>query len=171
MSRGRQTAKKKEKEEDNRSMIPKKFFVTSGNAVSPVSEVNAFDLALKNAGLAQCNLVSVSSILPPNCTETKRKELSIGSITFTVLARMGGDGRILIGAGIAWVWEKSRKYGLVAETHGHMDEEALKENLECKIREMARIRDIEIDEISYRLENLMVPIDNYGCVIVALVYV
>ena len=152
-------------------MIPKKFFVTSGKAISPVSELNAFDLTLKNAGISQCNLVSVSSILPPNCIEKKRKKLSIGSIIFAVMARMDGEEGTLIGAGIAWAWEKDKKYGLVAEAHGYMDQKALKEILEWKIREMAKIRQIEINEINYRFENLRVPMDNYGCVLAALVYI
>lgn len=63
------------------------------------------------------------------------------------------------------------KYGLVAEAHGYMDQRALKEILEWKIREMAKIRQIEINEIGYRFENLRVPMDNYGCVVAALVYI
>jgi arginine decarboxylase len=152
-------------------MIPKEFFVTSGKAVSPTSELNAFDLVLKNAGIAQCNLVSVTSVLPADCVERKRKKLPIGAITFAVMARMDGDEGTLIGAGIAWAWEKNKKYGLVAEAHGHMDQKALKEILEWKIREMAKIREIEIDGTSYRLENLRVPMDNYGCVLAALVFI
>jgi len=151
-------------------MIPKEFFVTSGKATSPVSELNAFDLALKNAGIAQCNLVSVSSILPLGCQERKWRKIPAGSITYLVLARMDGDEGTTIGAGIAWAWEKDKKYGLVAEAHGYMDLKAIKETLEWKIKEMAKIRGIEIDKISYRTEVLRVPMDNYGCVIGALVY-
>jgi len=151
-------------------MIPKEFFVTSGKAVSPVSELNAFDLALKKAGIAQCNLVSVSSILPKDCLEIKKHNISAGSITYSVLARMDGDEGTNIGAGIAWAWAKSKKYGLVAEAHGYMDKRALQETLEWKIKEMAKIRGIQIGNIQTLLEVLRVPMDNYGCVISALVY-
>jgi len=151
-------------------MIPKEFFITSGKAVSPVSELNAFDLALKKAGIAQCNLVSVSSILPKNCAEIKKHNISAGSITYSVLARMDGDEGTNIGAGIAWAWAKSKKYGLVAEAHGYMDKKALQETLEWKIKEMAKIRGIQISGVQTRLEVLRVPMDNYGCVISALVY-
>jgi len=151
-------------------MIPKEFFITSGKATSPVSELNAFDLALKKAGIAQCNLVPVSSILPPGCKERKWKKITAGAITHAVIARMDGDEGTTIGAGIAWAWEKDRKYGLVAEAHGYMDFKALRETLEWKIKEMAKIREIEIDKINYRTEVLRVPMDNYGCVIATLVY-
>jgi len=151
-------------------MIPKEFFVTSGKAASPVSELNAFDLALKKAGIAQCNLVSVSSILPQGCKERKWRKITAGAITHAVLARMDGEEGTTIGAGIAWAWEKNKKYGLVAEAHGYMDFKALRETLEWKIKEMAKIREIVIDDITYRTEVLRVPMDNYGCVIASLVY-
>jgi len=155
----------------NPEMIPKEFFITSGKAVSPVSELNAFDLALKKAGIAQCNLVPVSSILPPGCKKRRWRKISAGSITYAVIARMEGSEGTTIGAGIAWAWEINRKYGLVAEAHGYMDARALKETLEWKIKEMAEIRKIKIDKINYRLEVLRVPMDNYGSVISSLVFV
>lgn len=151
-------------------MIPKEFFVTSAKATSPVSELNAFDLALKNAGIAQCNLVAVSSILPPECTERKWRKLPAGSITHAVVARMNGDEGTTIGAGISWAWEKHRTYGIVAEAHGYMDNKALRETLEWKIREMAKIRGIEMNPAKFRIEVLRVPMDNYGCVLATLVY-
>ena len=151
-------------------MIPKKFFVTSGKAFSPTSELNAFDLALKEAGIAQCNLVPVTSILPPNSVEIDPVDIPIGSITFAVISKMDGEGDTRIGAGIAWGWEKDGRYGLVAEAQGHMDEDSLREVLEWKIKEMAKIREIELGEIKYRIENMVVPTKNYGCVFAALVY-
>jgi len=152
-------------------MFPKEFFVTSGKAISPISELNAFDLALKNAGIAQCNLVSVSSIIPPGCREIKLKEIPIGSITHAVVARMSAEGEATIGAGIAWGWEKDKKYGIVAETHGYLDQKNLEKTLEWRIREMAEIREIEIEKINYRLETLEVPTTNHGCVMAALIYI
>jgi len=151
-------------------MIPKEFFITSGKAVSPVSELNAFDLALKKAGIAQCNLVPVSSILPPNCKQRRWKKIPAGNVTFAVIARMDGDEGTTIGAGISWAWEKNGEYGLVAEAHGYMDMKGLKEILKWKIEEMAKVRGVEITEPRYRLEVLRVPIDHYGCVLAALVF-
>jgi len=151
-------------------MIPREFFVTSGKATSSISELNAFDLALKNAGIAQCNLVSVSSILPSRCKEIGLKQMPIGSIIHAVVARMNAEGEATIGAGIAWAWEKDKKYGIVAEAYGRMNKKALEKTLEWKIREMAKIREIEINEINYRMEILKVPTNNYGCVIATLIY-
>ena len=152
-------------------MIPREFFVTSGKASSPISELNAFDMALKEAGIAQCNLVPVSSILPKGCMERKRVKIPIGSITFAVIARMDGEEGTTIGAGIAWAWEKDHTYGIVAETHGYMDRKAMMEILEWKIQEMAKIREIQIDGIKYLTKEMRVPMDSYGCVMAALVYI
>ena len=123
-------------------MVPKEFFVTSGNASSPVSELNAFDQALKNAGIAQCNLVEVTSILPKGCLESELIDIPVGAITYAVIARMNGTEGENIGAAIAWSWEKGGKCGIVAETHGYMDEAALLELAEWKIKEMAKIREL-----------------------------
>jgi arginine decarboxylase len=152
-------------------MIPREFFTTSGKAISPVSKLNAFDRALKNAGIAQCNLVQVSSILPPRCRKAELKEMPAGSIIYTVTARMDGTEGMAIGAGIAWAWEKTGKYGLVVEAHGQMDRKSLKATLEWKMSEMAKIRGIEIADITYQTEVLTVPLKNYGCALAALIYV
>lgn len=151
-------------------MIPTEFFVTSARAVSAVSKLNAFDRALKNAGIAQCNLVPVSSVLPPNCVEKQWRKLPAGAITHAVVARMDGDEGAKIGAGISWAWEKAGNYGIVAEAHGHMNRKVLKETLAWKIREMAEIRGIEIKTVKDRIECIQVPTGNYGCVIATLVY-
>lgn len=151
-------------------MIPKEFFVTSAKATSPVSELNAFDLALKKAGIAQCNLVPVSSILPPGCKERKLRKLPAGAITHAVVARMDGSEESTIAAGIAWAWEKDREFGIVAEAHGNMDREPLKAGLIRRIKEMAGIRGISIGTINLRIEALRVPRTSYGCVLAVLVY-
>jgi len=70
--------------------LPKKFFITTGVATSSVSPLNAFDAALVKAGIAQCNLVNVSSILPPDAELVESVPITPGTITFTVMARMDG---------------------------------------------------------------------------------
>ena len=151
-------------------MVPKEFFVTSGKAFSATSELNAFDQALKNAGIAHCNLVQVTSILPKGCIQREKIDIPIGAITHAVIARMDGIEGQNIGATIAWSWAKSGYCGIVAETHGYMDRDAMLEIAEWKMGEMAKIREIELGEIHYIYETLRVPMDNYGCVIAALVF-
>ena len=151
-------------------MLPKQFFVTSGKASSHMSELNAFDLALKNAQIAHCNLVKVTSILPEGCIKKEQVDIPIGAITHAVIARMDGNEGQNIGAAISWAWETNHHYGIVAETHGYMDKNALLEIAEWKIEEMAKIREIKLDMINHEYQTMRVPMDNYGCVLAALVF-
>jgi hypothetical protein len=50
--------------EDTLVPVPTRFFVSSGKGINKTSELNAFDLALLQAGIGEQNLVSVSSVLP-----------------------------------------------------------------------------------------------------------
>jgi len=149
-------------------LIPTHFFITSGKAVSHVSELNAFDLALKEAKIEHCNLVNVSSIVPVDCVEIKKFKVPSGSIIFCVLARMDGTEGMTISAGIAH--SQTLPHGLVAEHHGNSGRKQTKEILEWKINEMAKIRKIDLNTIKYRIESLRVPMDNYGCAVVAFVF-
>ncbi|MCM8760779.1 MAG: pyruvoyl-dependent arginine decarboxylase, partial [Candidatus Omnitrophica bacterium] len=53
------------------------------------AELRSFELALRDAGIEKCNLVHVSSILPPGCKVIPKaeglKELYPGMITFAVV--------------------------------------------------------------------------------------
>jgi len=159
----------REDAERDAQMIPKAFFVTGGKAIGTVSKLNAFDLALKNAGIANCNLVKVSSIIPPNCKETAPKKIPIGSITYAVISKADGrDGRI--SAGIAWGFAEGKNFGVVAEAYGSMDEPTTRRALKERIQEMANTRGINLCNVKYRIETLDVPKDSYGCAVVALVY-
>jgi len=154
--------------------LPKKFFVTSGCATSSTSPLNAFDAALQKAGVAQCNLVAVSSILPPDAELIKNCEITPGTITFSVLARMDGDPGETIGAGLGWAWgyaADGQKYGLIAEAHGYKDRASIEKELRWKLQEMAKIRQLQITAIEAKLECLEVPKGRYGSAIVALIYV
>ena len=153
-----------------RRLIPREFFVTSGRGVSKVSKLNAYDAALISAGIAQCNLFFVSSVIPPKCKERRWKKLQAGTIAPTIMAKACGDSGETIGAGLIWAWEKNHLYGIVAEVAGHMDRKALREALNRRIEEMADARKIELGEIDHRIEVLKVPAGSYGCVLVALVF-
>ena len=48
------------------SFVPKGMFLTKGVGRHR-EELHSFELALREAGIEKCNLVQVSSILPPGC--------------------------------------------------------------------------------------------------------
>ena len=151
-------------------MIPREFFVTKGKAYSSISALNAFDQALKKADIAQCNLVQVSSILPKDCRQRDHIKIPIGTITHAVLARMDGNAGETIGAIISWARDKGGEGGIVAETHGYMDKEALLKIAKNKTIEMARVREMDIGDINFVYETMSVPLNSFGCVLVALVF-
>ncbi|MCK4777018.1 MAG: arginine decarboxylase, pyruvoyl-dependent, partial [Actinomycetia bacterium] len=71
-------------------MIPKKIFLTKGAGVHR-DKLTSFERALRSAGIERCNLVCVSSILPPKCKMLSKEKglqyLKPGQITFCVMAR------------------------------------------------------------------------------------
>ena len=151
-------------------LVPKEFFITSSSATSKVSGLNAFDRALIKAGIGEQNLVCVSSVIPIGATLAGPKEMPMGAVTHCVLAQMRGTEGEMISAGIAYAFRKDGKGGYVAEGHLHGSKESLKSDLRWKMTEIARVRGVELTEIKYLMEELQIPIDNYGCCIAALVF-
>ena len=105
-------------------LVPKSFFLTRGIGVHR-ERLTAFELALRDADIEQQNLVTISSILPPNCAEIERQQgvatLLPGEITFTVLARAETNEpgrRVHSSIGLARPSEPSM-YGYISEHHGY----------------------------------------------------
>lgn len=105
-------------------LVPKRMFLTKGVGRNKY-KLKSFEDALREAGVAQQNLVQVSSILPPGCKVVSRNEgqksLVPGAISFCVLARCDTDehGRLVASSvGIA-VPKDENKWGYLSEVHGH----------------------------------------------------
>ncbi|HJX50918.1 MAG TPA: arginine decarboxylase, pyruvoyl-dependent [Candidatus Nanoarchaeia archaeon] len=103
-------------------MIATKLFLTKGVGVHK-EMLASFELALRDAGVEKCNLVYVSSILPPKCKIITKEEglklLSAGQITFCVMARAEANepNRLMSSAiGIA-VPKDDNNYGYLSEHH------------------------------------------------------
>jgi arginine decarboxylase len=94
--------------------------------------LQSFESALRSAGVERCNLVSVSSILPPGCRRIAASEgmklLEPGSITFVVMARNAtNEPNRLIAASIGAAQPVDESaYGYLSEHHafGETDERA-----------------------------------------------
>ena len=151
-------------------LIPNKFFIVSSAAVSKVSDLNAFDRALIDAGIGEQNLLSVSSVIPKDAHLTPPRTLPMGAVTHCVLAQMRGSEGETISAGIAYALRKDGNGGYVAEGHIYGSGESLREILTLKMEEMGRMRDVEFGEIRYSIEELSIPMDHYGACIAALVF-
>ena len=105
-------------------LIPRKLFFTRGRGTHK-EELRSFELALRNARIEMCNLVSVSSIIPPHCKIISRseglKQVEPGMITFSVMARCSSnEPRRLIAASVGCAIPQDRsKYGYLSEHHAH----------------------------------------------------
>ncbi len=103
-------------------MVPKKVFFTKGVGKHK-HELQSFELALRDAGIEKCNLVKVSSIVPPNCKiiskEKGTKLLKPGEITYCVMSKNKTDEpNRLIGASIGVAVPKEKDtYGYISEHH------------------------------------------------------
>jgi arginine decarboxylase len=112
-------------------MIPKYFFLTKGVGKHR-EQLQSFELALRSAGIQHCNLVNVSSIVPPDCKMVSREQglrmVQPGEITFVVLARNATNEPHRLVASSIGVAIPSRKnqYGYLSEHHsfGQTDEAA-----------------------------------------------
>src|SRR3989344_3521852 len=108
--------------------IPKKLFLTKGVGVHK-DKLASFEVALRDAGVEKCNLVYVSSILPPHCKVIPKKDgvvlLQPGQITFCVMARneTSEPNRLISSSiGIA-VPSNSENYGYISEHHAYGEPE------------------------------------------------
>ena len=103
-------------------MVPKKVFFAKGVGKHK-HELQAFELALRSAGIEKSNLVSVSSIIPPNCKiVTPEKGVNLlkpGQITYCVMSRNSTkEPNRLIGAAIGAATPREiNSYGYISEYH------------------------------------------------------
>ena len=106
-------------------MVPKRMFLTKGVGVHK-DKLASFEAALRSAGIEKCNLVYVSSILPPGCRIVSKEEglksLKPGQITFCVMARVetSEPNRLVCASiGLAVPKDNSNKYGYLSEHHAY----------------------------------------------------
>lgn len=112
-------------------LLPKKVFFTKGVGRHKDYLVS-FELALRDAGIAPFNIVTVSSIFPPGCKRITREEglryLQHGQIIHCVMARQAtNEPNRLIAASIGVALPAAgNTYGYLSEHHpfGETDEKA-----------------------------------------------
>ena len=103
-------------------MIPRYVFLTKGIGKHKDS-LQSFELALRDAGIQACNIVKVSSILPPGCKLVSKEEglkmLHPGEITFAVMSKNSvQEPHRLIAASIGMAIPSSKNsYGYLSEHH------------------------------------------------------
>lgn len=101
-------------------IVPTKVFLTKGVGRHK-EKLPSFELALRSAGIARFNLVSVSSIFPPGCKHISRglglQLLKDGEIVYCVMSRNSTDEpNRLISASVGLAIPHDRnQYGYLSE--------------------------------------------------------
>lgn len=102
--------------------VPKRMFLTKGVGKHR-EKLTSFELALRSAGIAACNLVRVSSIFPPRCKLIPRsegmKEIRPGAVTFVVMSENSTrEPHRLIAASVGVAIPTDRNmFGYLSEHH------------------------------------------------------
>lgn len=104
--------------------VPKKVFFTKGVGKSR-EQLTSFELALRDAGIAPFNLVTVSSIMPPGAQIIPRKEglklLRPGQVVFVVMSRLASNepNRLLAASVGGAIPANKGTYGYLSEHHAY----------------------------------------------------
>ena len=104
------------------SYVPSKLFLTRGVGRHR-EKLTSFEMALRDAGIAQFNLVRVSSILPPSCKFVKPDaglaELRAGQILHVVMSEVStNEPRRLMAASVGVAIPRDEnQFGYLSEHH------------------------------------------------------
>jgi arginine decarboxylase len=110
--------------------VPKEMFFTKGVGKHR-EKLTSFELALRSAGIAACNLVRVSSIFPPHCRILPRaqgmQKLEPGQVTFVVMSEAATrEPHRLIAATVGVAIPRDRDtYGYLSEHHSFGESEEI----------------------------------------------
>ena len=148
-----------------------KIIITSGSGTG-LTELSAFDHALYNAGIANYNLIRLSSVIPINSDIELNKidwnNQEIGYKLYVVLAcnRTSEVGKE-VWAGIGWM-QKQDKGGVFVEHKGDSEEE-VKNLITNSLETMRTYRNEEFGEINYKIVGKRCD-DKPVCSLVAAIY-
>ncbi len=104
--------------------VPKKIFFTKGVGKHK-EKLQSLELALRKAGIEKCNLVSVSSIFPPNCKIIPKSQgiklIQPGQIVFCVMSTNStNEPNRMISASVGLaVPAEPNHYGYLSEHHAY----------------------------------------------------
>ncbi len=158
--------------------IPKDYFVTTGRGESDITiHAGSYHLALRNAGIEMCNIITYSSILPACANEVQRpSELIHGSVLETIMAVSTSRGGKRATAGIIWGWlhaKSGEKHGgLVCEYNGALPKERAEKQLRESLHELyanGYSEDFRLGGTELQIESF-VPQKRFGTAIVSLCF-
>lgn len=103
-------------------LLPKEAFITKGVGKHK-EKLTSFEMALRNAKIAEFNLVKVSSIFPPNCKLVPRhkglEHMRPGQIVHVVMSENATNepNRLVAAATGMAIPKDTSRYGYISEHH------------------------------------------------------
>lgn len=132
-----------------------KINLSAGTGVGP-TELSAFDHALVNAGVANFNLVYLSSVLPPGSEVAvsdshEPPKGNWGDRLYVVMAQKRTSRRNQeVWAGIGWMQDEETGKGLLVEHEGHSETE-VKEDIQNSLKALAENRNAKFGPINMHI--------------------
>lgn len=138
------------------------FYITSGVG-SGQTELNSFDCALFNSGVANYNLVRISSILPPDSEEHTSVCLNEGAILHTAYASISSNiSNKTISAAIAvGIPTDSAKIGVIMEFSGFCTKDVALEKVSNMVKDAMRLRGYQLKELKTSVREIFSNGDGY----------
>jgi arginine decarboxylase len=134
-----------------------KIYMSSGVGTGP-TKLSAFDSALNEAGVANFNLIRLSSVIPPK-TEIVKTDSSIkdnvpgnwGDRLYVVMAEARVDSpNAEAWAGIGWVQDKKTGKGLFVEHEGG-SEKAVRRDIQQSLEALMATRNVDFGPINMKV--------------------
>jgi arginine decarboxylase len=168
--------------------IPKDYFITRGVGQSDLTvHAGSYHLALKQAGIEMCNIMTYSSILPAIATEVVRPPLVHGSVMESIVSVCTVNKGERATSGIAYGWllykdaqkyespriKKIRYGGLVCEIYGDYSEGEIRNLLKLSLDELyfnGYSKDYILENPNFIIESF-VPEKKFGTALAAICFV
>lgn len=159
--------------------VPKDFFITKGVGESDITiHAGSYHLALKEAKIEMCNIITYSSILPKIANEIKRPvKLVHGSVMEAIMSVSNCKKGKRATAGIIFGWLYNKKTnerygGLVCEYNGDLAQKKAEKQLNESLKELyfnGFSEDYKLKDITLTLESF-IPNKKFGTALVALCF-
>lgn len=148
--------------------IPKRAALVAADADGPFPLV-AFDNALRKAGIAQLNLVTVSSIWPVGCKIVKMPNLDPGTIAPVVMAKITSSTPGQKIAAALGVGMSGTSHGMISEYHDvGVTQKMAAQTAEAMVRYMMEKRGLEPSKVTSISAGHVV--ESHGAALAAVVF-
>ena len=148
--------------------------VSAGHGSGP-TKLSAFDSALNNTGIANYNIIRLSSVIPPNTKiEVSEKALTKlpgdwGDRLYVVMAEERVDTpNVEAWAGIGWVQDKKTGKGLFVEHEGN-SEKSVRSDIRQSLEALMAIRNVNFGDIHMKVTGVTCT-NHPVCAMVVAVY-